>query len=71
MASTNVFNAFNGRRGAQRDLIRVDSRPAEAGSERRTWTTNPSASLKRDGPDGTVIWTPGNIFQSDDRHSPT
>jgi len=44
---------------------------SEAGSERRTWTTNPSASLKRDGPDGTVIWTPGNIFQSDDRHSPT
>ncbi len=21
--------------------------------------------------DGTVIWTPGNIFKSDDRHSPT
>jgi len=32
---------------------------------------NPSAPLKRDGPDGTVIWTPGNIFKSDDRHSPT
>jgi hypothetical protein len=32
---------------------------------------NPSASLKRDGPDGTVIWTPGNILKSDDRHSPT
>jgi hypothetical protein len=32
---------------------------------------NASASLKRDGPDGTVIWTPGNIFKSDDRHSPT
>ena len=30
-----------------------------------------SASLKRDGPDGRVIWTPGNIFKSDDRHSPT
>jgi hypothetical protein len=30
-----------------------------------------SASLKRDGPDGTVVWKPGDIFKSNDRHSPT
>jgi len=30
MARTDVFSAFNGRRSAQRDLIRVDSRPVSS-----------------------------------------
>ena len=30
MARINVFNAFNGRRSAQCDLIRVDSRPVSS-----------------------------------------